>query len=162
MWEVSTWGAIAEVVWWGIMWWILSYFWLTAEWLMILTWFLLLDVIFWLVDSYIVSKDTSSSKLVEWLAKKFWRWLLPFICILALKWVWYESVETISNVVMSILIISEWYSIVWHIYSINYKESLPEIDALKILIQKISEIFKLEIFKKNKKVDLDNDSNEQG
>lgn len=147
--EISTWGMVAEVAWGITMWAILSYFWLTAQALATLTIFLWVDVLFWLLDSYIVTKDTSSKKLVEWIARKFWRRSLPFICIAALKWVGYENIETMATMVMSILIISEAYSILWHIYSINYKEKLPEIDALKLLIQKIWELFRWKLSTKD-------------
>jgi len=53
-----------------------------------------------------------------------------------------------ANVVMSVLIISEWYSILWHIYSINYWKKLPEIDALKALMEKVADIFRWELSKK--------------
>ena len=143
--EISTWGRVAEVAGGITIWAILSYFWLTTQALMTLTIFLWVDVLFWLLDSYIVTKDTSSKKLVEWIARKFWRRSLPFIFIAALRWVWYENIETMATMVMSILIISEAYSIIWHIYSINYKEKLPEIDALKMLIEKIWNLFKWQL-----------------
>lgn len=151
--EISTTWAVANVAWWITFWAILTYFWLTAEWLMVLSALLVIDIIFWLLDSYIVSKDTSSVKLVEWLARKFTRWALPFILVAALRWVGYEWIEAISNIVMSVLIISEWYSIVWHIYSINYGKKLKEIDALKILLEKIAELFKWELTKKDNSSD---------
>ena len=103
--EISTWGMVAEVAGGITIWAILSYFWLTTQALMTLTIFLWVDVLFWLLDSYIVTKDTSSKKLVEWIARKFWRRSLPFIFIAALRWVWYENIETMATMVMSILII---------------------------------------------------------
>ena len=146
--EISTWGMVAEVAGGITIWAILSYFWLTAQALMTLTIFLWVDVLFWLLDSYFVTKDTSSKKLVEWIARKFWRRSLPFICIAALKWIGYDNIDTLATMVMSILIISEAYSILWHIYSLNYKEKLPEIDALKLLMQKLSDFFRWLITKK--------------
>lgn len=146
--EISTWGMVAEVAGGITIWAILSYFWLTAQALMTLTIFLWVDVLFWLLDSYFVTKDTSSKKLVEWIARKFWRRSLPFICIAALKWIGYDNIDTLATMVMSILIISEAYSIIWHIYSLNYGEKLPEIDALKLLMQKLSDFFRWLITKK--------------
>lgn len=140
--EVSTWWIIANIAWGITCGAILNYFGLTAEWLIILTIFLGLDILFGLLDSYIVTQNTSSVKLVEWLAKKLTRWALPFIVVAAMKWVWYENIELLSNMIMSTLIISEWYSIIWHFYSINYGKSLPEIDALKALFEKVWELFK--------------------
>lgn len=140
--EISTWGMIADIAWGITFWAILTYFWLTAETLIILTVFLWLDIIFWVLDSYLVTKDTSSTKLVQWLAKKLTRRALPFVVIAAFKWIWHHDVELISNMIMTTLIISEWYSIIWHFYSINYWEKIPEIDAIKILFNNIEKIFK--------------------
>ena len=44
--------------------------------------------------------------------------------------------------IMWIMIVSEWYSIIWHLYSINTWKQLPEIDAFELLISKILSIFK--------------------
>ena len=148
--DISTWWVVADVAWGITIWSIFAYFWLSAEAVMILTVFLWLDIIFWLLDSYFITKDTSSKKLVEWLARKFWRRALPFVTILALKWIGYEWIETMADIVMWVLIVSEWYSIIWHIYSLNYWEKLPEIDALKLLINKIWDLFRW-LISKNKK-----------
>lgn len=152
----STWGVIAEVAGWITIWSILAYFWLEAQALMTLSIFLWVDILFWLLDSYFVTKDTSSKKLVEWIARKFWRRALPFITIAVLKWIGYDNVETISTIVMSVLILSEWYSIIWHIYALNYKEKLPEIDALKWLITMVADLFKGQL---NTKKPLDKKEN---
>lgn len=155
----STWGMIAEVAGWITFWSILAYFWLEAQALMTLSIFLAVDIIFWLLDSYFVTKDTSSKKLVEWLARKAWRRALPFILIAALKWVGYDWIDTISTIVMTVLILSEWYSIIWHIYALNYKEKLPEIDCLKRLFWMIADLFKWQLPTKNK--DLSDKKDEQ-
>lgn len=144
--EISVWWVAAEVTWGITIWSILAYFWLEAQALMTLTILLWVDIIFWLLDSYFITKDTSSKKLVEWIARKFWRWSLPFVFIAILKWIWYDDVDTMATIVMTVLIISEWYSIIWHIYSLNYKEKLPEIDALKMLIKKIWELFRWKLW----------------
>lgn len=120
---------------------ILEYFWMTQETLMILTVMLLLDWIFWVVNAYI--QGTLQSKLmVNGLVKKLTRWLLPFIVIAVLRWAGFDRVGLVSTTILSILIVAEWYSVIWHIYSINYKETLPEIDALKLLMQWVSKLFK--------------------
>ena len=122
----------------GVM---LEYFWMTQETLIILTVMLLLDWIFWVTNAYI--QGTLQSKLmVTWLVKKLTRWLLPFIVIAVLRWAGFEKVDLISTTLLSILIVAEWYSVIGHIYSINYKQSLPEIDALKMLFEWIGKLFK--------------------
>lgn len=122
----------------GVM---LEYFWMTQETLIILTVMLLLDWIFWVTNAYI--QGTLQSKLmVTWLVKKLTRWMLPFIVIAVLRWAGFEKVDLISTTLLSILIVAEWYSVIGHIYSINYKQALPEIDALKMLFEWIGKLFK--------------------
>jgi len=145
--EISTWWIVAELVWGITFGSILTYFGLTAEALMILTIFLWLDILFGVLDSYIVTKDTSSVKLVQWLARKLTRWALPFVVVAALRWIGYQDIELLSNIIMTTLIISEWYSIIWHFYSINFGEKLKEIDCLKLLFESIIKIFEVKIKK---------------
>ena len=80
--------------------------------------------------------------MVTGLVKKLTRWMLPFIVIAVMRWAWFDKVDLVSTCILSILIVAEWYSVIWHIYSINYGEQLEEIDALKLLFQRIGKIFK--------------------
>ena len=130
---------------WGItLWTILQYFWLSWETIIILTVMLLLDWVFWIIDAYI--QWTLQSKLMAtWILKKWTRWLLPFIIIAAIKWAWLENADFIGTAIVSILIVAECYSIIGHIYSINYKEQLAEIDALKLLLQWIAKLLKWKV-----------------
>lgn len=122
----------------------LEYFGMTQEALIILTVMLVLDRIFGVVDAYI--QWTLQSKLmVTWLVKKMTRWMLPFIVIAVVRWAGFDDIDLISTVLLSILIVAEWYSVIWHIYSINYKEQLPEIDAMKALFEWISKLFKWKV-----------------
>ena len=133
--------AMANIAWGVWLWVILEYFWMSQETLIILTVMLFLDWIFWVVNAYI--QWTLQSKLmVTWLVKKLTRWCLPFIVIAVMRWAWFEKVDLVATVILSILIVAEWYSVIWHIYSINYKEQLPEIDAMKALMNWIAKLFK--------------------
>ena len=123
---------------------ILDYFWMSAETLIILTVMLILDWIFWVVDAYI--QHTLESKImVTGLIKKLTRWCIPFIVIAVIRWAGFDNTELIATSILSILIVAEGYSVIWHIYSINYKEQLPELDALKLLIQRIGNMFKWKV-----------------
>lgn len=149
MWEASGAGAVLNIAWWVTLWALLNYFWMSSETLIILTVMLILDWIFGVINAYM--QDNLQSKLmVNWLIKKLTRWCIPFIVIAVLRWAGFENIELIATSILSILIVAEWYSIIWHIYSINYKQSLPEIDALKLLIERIAKLFKWELDKKNK------------
>jgi hypothetical protein len=139
---MTTWEWVALNIAWGIsLGVVLDYFWMSQETLIILTAMLVLDWIFWIVNAYI-QWNLESRLMVNWLIKKLTRWMLPFIVIAVIKWAWFDKVDLISTSILSILIVAEWYSVIWHIYSINYKEQLPEIDALKMLFQRIGKLFK--------------------
>ena len=143
MWEVSTGGMVASVVW-GI--WlasILEYFNVSWEVLIILSVMLALDYIFWIADAYIdENTQVTSAKMRKGLFKKMTRRMLPLIVVAILRWVWAWDLEFVSTVIFSMLIITEWYSIIGHIYSINEWEKLPEIDAFKALVQFIANLLK--------------------
>ena len=120
---------------------ILEYFGIGSETLIILSCMLILDRIFWIIDAYM--QGTLESKLmVRGLIKKLTRWCFPFIVIGVLRGAWFDSTELITTAMLSILIVAEGYSVIWHIYAINYKQQLPEIDALKMLFEWIAKIFK--------------------
>jgi phage-related holin len=120
---------------------ILEYFWMTQETLIILTVMLVLDRAFWVINAYI--QGTLQSKLmVSGLVKKLTRRMLPFIVIAIMRWAGFEKVDLVSTCILSILIVAEGYSVIWHIYSINYWKQLAEIDALKLLIEWIANLLK--------------------
>lgn len=75
------------------------------------------------------------------------RWMLPFIVVIVLRGAWLEDVNYLSSVVCGIIILSEGYSIIAHIYAINqpWDEHLPEVNALQYIIEFISKIFKTAI-----------------
>ncbi len=120
---------------------ILDYFWMAQETLIILTAMLVLDWVFGVINAYI-QWNLQSKLMVTWLVKKLTRWMLPFIVIAVMRWAGFDRVDLVSTAILSILIVAEWYSVIWHIYSINYKQSLPEIDAIKMLFEWIGKLFK--------------------
>lgn len=142
---MTTWEWVAVNILWGIsLGVVLEYFWMSQETLIILTIMLFLDRAFGVTNAYI--QGTLESKLmVTGLVKKLTRWMLPFIVIAIMRWAGFEKVDLVATVILSILIVAEGYSVIWHIYSINYKEQLPEIDALKQLLWWIAKLFKSKI-----------------
>lgn len=126
------------------LWTILQYFGLSGETIIILTVMLLLDRIFWVVDAYI-QWNLQSKLMATGILKKGTRWLLPFIIITAIKWAGLENADFIGTAIVSILIVAECYSIIGHIYSINYKEQLTEMDALKLLLQWLAKLLKWKV-----------------
>ena len=133
---------------------VLEYFWMSQETVIILGVVLVLDWIFGIVNAYM--QWTLESKLMyTGLIKKLSRWLLPFIVIIVIKGAWFQDVNLVSSAIVSILIVAEWYSIIGHIYSINYKEQLAEIDALKLLLQWLAKILKWKVDETLPPKDLD-------
>lgn len=137
MWETSTAGAIASVAGGFCLASILNYFQVSWEVLAILSVMLALDYVFWIIDAYLEDKQqVTSAKMRKWLLKKMTRWMLPLIVVAILRGVGAGDLKMVSTVIFSILIITEWYSIIWHIYSINSDwKKIPEIDAMEMLLQ---------------------------
>ena len=123
---------------------ILEYFGMTQETLIILTSMLLLDRVFGVVNAYIQG-NLESKLMVTGLVKKLTRRMLPFIVIAIIRGSGFENVDLIANIILGILIVAEGYSVIWHIYSINYKKQLDEIDALKLLMEWIARLLKSKI-----------------
>lgn len=123
---------------------ILEYFGLSWETIIILTVMLLLDWIFGIIDAYIQG-NLQSRLMATGIIKKGTRWILPFIVITAIKWAGLDNADFIWTAIVSILIVAECYSIIGHIYSINYKEQLAEMDALKLLLQWIAKLLKWKV-----------------
>lgn len=147
--QASGTGVVLNIAWGVTLWAILNYFGMSAETLIILTVMLILDWIFWVVNAYI-QENLQSKLMVNWLIKKLTRRCIPFIVIAVLRGAWFDNTHLIATSILSIIIVAEWYSIIWHIYSINYKKELPEIDALKLLLERIAKLFKWELEKKTK------------
>lgn len=154
-WQFSTTGAIASIAGGVTLAGVLEYFHLSYEVASIFAALIILDFIFWISDAYIKDKQqVTSAKMWRWLAKKVSKMMLPLIVVLVLRWVGFENLEMVVTTIMSILIITEGYSIIWHIYSINTWETLSEIDAFSLLLDFIIGIFKQKLpMKEEKKVE---------
>lgn len=146
MWEFSTTGAVASVAWWLTLAGALEYFHLSWEVTAIFAALLVLDFIFWISDAYIEDRQqVTSTKMWRGLAKKLSKMMLPLIVVLVLKWIGFENLEMVVTTIFSILIITEGYSIVWHIYCINTGKHVSEIDAFSYLFDFILGIFKAKL-----------------
>lgn len=135
--------AVTNVVWWCILYWVLEYFGIWCEAITILSSLLILDFIMWIADTYIKDRtQVTSDKMRKWLVKKMTRWLLPFIVVGIFKWAWIDDMTTVTNMLLSMLIITEWYSIIGHIYSINTWKEMIEIDAFEMLLKLVLNLLK--------------------
>ena len=145
---------------WALIWiigglsmaWILEYFSISGEWLIILTVMLCLDFIFWIVAAKSRGEAIESKKRQHGLMKKLTRRLLPFIVVAWLKWTWMPWIPELVSVIIWMIVFSELYSIIWHIYSINYWQELPETDAFKMLLDWLAKLIKNLINKKDEEL----------
>jgi len=152
----AEWIAIGIFGWISVAW-ILDYFSISWEWLIIMSIMLVLDFLFWILSAKVRWEKIESRKCQEWLIKKMTRRLLPFIVAWWLKWTWMPWMEALTKVIVWMIIFSELYSVIWHIYSINYKEELPEADAFKMLLNSIVKLLRNLIKKENEKIDTEDE-----
>lgn len=145
----QTQGALVGIIWWLWITGILDYFSISGEWLIILTVMLILDFIFWIVSAKSRGERIESKKRQHGLVKKLTRRLLPFIVVAWLKWTGMPWIEWLVHVIIWMIVFSELYSIIWHIYSINYWEELPECDSFKLLLNWVVKLLKKLIEKNN-------------
>lgn len=142
-WWFSTTGAVASFAWWITLASILEYFNLSWEVTVIFAALMVLDFIFWLLDQRVKDKQQiTSTRMWSWLAKKVSKMLLPLIAVLVLRWIWFENLDIVVTTIMSVLIITEGYSILGHVYCLNTGKTLSEIDAFSLLLDYIIWIFK--------------------
>jgi hypothetical protein len=134
--------ALVWIVWWITFAWILEYFSMSSEWLFVMTIMLCLDFIFWILSAKSRWEQIESKKRQHGLVKKMTRWLLPFIVVAWLKWTWMWGIDELVKVIVGMIVFSELYSIIGHIYSINYWKELPEVDAFKMLLEWITNLLK--------------------
>lgn len=75
--------------------------------------------------------------------------MLPFIVVAWLKRTGMWWIEELVKVIVGMIVFSELYSIIGHIYSINYGKELGELDAFKMLLERLEKFIKGLINKQN-------------
>lgn len=132
---------------------VLDYFSISGEWLIVMSVMLIVDFIFWIIAAHTRWEKIESSKWQLGLVRKLSRWVIPFAVAWWLKWTWMGGMEELTTAILWMIIFSELYSVIWHIYSINYKEELPELDSFKLLLNGIAKLLKSLVTKTNKNLD---------
>ena len=141
--EINLTGAALNIAWWCVLYEILEYFSISCEALSILSILLILDFVMGIVDAYIKDKSqVTSAKMWKWLVKKVTRRMLPFIVVWIFRGAWIEDMSTIVSMIISMLIVTEWYSIIGHIYSINTWKEILEIDAFEMILNFLLKLLK--------------------
>lgn len=132
---------------------ILDYFSINEEWFVVMSMLLIVDFIFWIVAAKVREEAIESKKRQEWLIRKISRWVIPFLVAWWLKRTWMWGIEELNLAILWMIVFSELYSIIWHIYSINYKQELPELDTFKLLLNWIAKLLKWLVTKNSKKIE---------
>lgn len=131
---------------------ILDYFSINEEWFVVMSILLIVDFIFWIVAAKVRGEAIESKKRQEWLIRKVSRWVIPFLVAWWLRRTWMWGIEELNLAILWMIVFSELYSIIWHIYSINYKEELPELDSIKLLLNWIAKFLKNLVNKTNEDI----------
>ena len=71
--------------------------------------------------------------------------MLPFIVVAGLKRTGMWWIEELVKVIVGMIVFSELYSIIGHIYSINYGKEFPEADSFKLLLERLEKLIKWKI-----------------
>lgn len=121
---------------------ILDYFSISSEGLLVMSIMLVVDFVFWIIAAKVRWEKIESSKWQSGLVRKLSRWVIPFLVAWWLKWTWMWGMEELTTAILGMIVFSELYSVIGHIYSINYKEELPELDSLKLLMNWIGKLLK--------------------
>lgn len=100
----------------------------------ILTIMICIDFVTGVIKSWI-QKETSSEWMSRWLLRKMILVLVPLIIWLTWKWVWID-LSTFLTWSISALIVSEAYSIIANIYTIQTWKKAKEYDIMTIIIRK--------------------------
>ena len=110
---------------------------------------LVLDFIFGIASAKNRGEEIKSSIRQKGLVKKITRWTLPFIVAGGLARTGMQGINLLVDAIIGMIIFSELYSIIGHIYSINYGQELPELDAFKMLLESLTKILKKLVNKTN-------------
>ena len=140
--------------------WILDYFSISQEWLLVMSIMLIVDFIFWIVAAKARGEQIESNKWQSWLVRKLSRWVIPFVVAWWLKRTWMGWIEELNTAILWMIVFSELYSIIGHIYSINYKEELPELDSIKLLLNWIAKFLKNLVNKTNEDINKEDKEEE--
>ena len=122
---------------WGVCW----YLNLAQESVIILSILIILDFITGIIKSIRLWDDIKSKKWIIWILSKLLLILIPITIALVWKWVWVNLYVFISSC-FGLLIVSEWYSVIWNITMAITGKKLKEKDSISMILEKILSIIK--------------------
>lgn len=129
----------AKTIWYISWMWIFAYLNIQETQIFILAVFMIMDIITWILKQWgIDPKKISSDKLTRWVIKKILTMMFLFSFALMFKWVWIDG-WTYITAVLSVLIMSEFYSNTQNIYSFRTWKNVEEYDVISLIIKYIWE-----------------------
>lgn len=117
---------------------IITYLNLNVELILVLTTLIFIDYITGIYRAYTLCENVTSHRMKYGILSKLVLILIPITLSLMAKGVGLDF-HIIVNLGLSLLIISEGYSVIGNIYTSRTGENLPELDIIKILAGKILE-----------------------
>lgn len=103
----------------------------------ILTVFMVMDIITWILKQWWIDRTKiSSEKLTRWIIKKILTIMFLFSFALMFKWIWIDGGAYITSV-LSLLIMSEFYSNTQNIYCFRTWKTVEEYDVISLIIKYI-------------------------
>lgn len=141
--NVGTFGSLVtgKTIWYIAWVAVFEYLQIQQEQLAILAILMLVDFITWISKQYRIDPQLlESHKAWIWIVKKLCTVILVFSVALVIRGVWFEPGSYIL-IIMSLLIVAEWYSITQNIYSVQTGKKLSEYDAISAVISGIGNFF---------------------
>lgn len=133
--ESSTVKTVGYISWMGIF----AYLNMQEMQVFVLTVFMIMDIITGILKQRgIDPKKISSEKLTRWIIKKILTMMFLFSFALMFKWIWIDW-GTYITAVLSLLIMSEFYSNTQNIYSFRTWKNIEEYDVISLIIKYIWE-----------------------
>lgn len=114
---------------------------------------IVIDTVAAIIASYIDDKWVTSHRLWTWVLKKCMMIIIPLTIALVAKGAWFDTTYTswLISTVMTMLVFGEGYSIIGHIYTIKYGKKIPELDVVKLVLEKTLAFIRQEATKKIEK-----------
>lgn len=105
---------------------------------------MVIDFVTGILASYVADKNEVKSKTaVNWLIRKVSIFMIPFVVALVIKGGGYtgDLANGLVTTIVSLLIVSEGYSVLGNIYGIKTGKKVPEIDATERLLDFVRGLF---------------------
>lgn len=113
---------------------IFTYTWVNHEVFTILSILMLLDIISWLAKTIVVWKKPTSRRFVIGIVSKVLVLIIPMVLWMTAKGVLWIELKGFVNVVLSMLVLAESYSVLQNIISVRQRKEIEEYDAMTAVL----------------------------